>query len=67
MREARKEYERRQREYYGDTSDGSEPESLPGDTAADLAARRFSGLAWDADRRVWVQWVDGVPIRDIPT
>jgi hypothetical protein len=45
-----------------------EPEAtpLPADPAADLAARRFSGLAWDAKRSVWVQWVNGVPVRDVP-
>jgi Zn-dependent protease len=39
----------------------------PLDPAAELAARRFSGLAWDATRRVWVQWVNGVPVREIPS
>ena len=58
MREARKEYARRAAEYFGTAS---EPD------ADDLATRRFSGLVWDADRRVWVQWIDGVPVREIPT
>lgn len=67
--EARKEYERRA----GRLFEGPEveadavPASPTADTAADLAARRFSGLAWDAERRVWVQWINGVPVRDIPT
>jgi Zn-dependent protease len=39
--------------------------ALPVDAAADLAARRFSGLAWDAKRRLWVRWADGVPVRDV--
>lgn len=61
--EARKEMERRARALFG------EPEPVPAsaDVAADLAARRFSGLAWDDRRRVWVQWLNGVPIRDLPT
>jgi len=66
MTEAAREFESRARELFG-----AEPEPvgrpLPLDTAADLAARRFSGLAWDADRRVWVQWLNGVPVRDVPT
>src|SRR5262249_25511471 len=64
--ERREEYERREREFYDDPEDDVE-EPWPADSAAALAARRFSGLAWDADRRVWVQWVNGVPVRDIPT
>jgi len=43
------------------------PTPLPLDPAADLAARRFSGLAWDAKRHVWVQWANGVPVRDLPS
>ncbi|MBM3983144.1 MAG: site-2 protease family protein [Planctomycetes bacterium] len=42
------------------------PSPPPLDPEAELAARRFSGLAWDPTRRVWVQWVNGVPVRDIP-
>jgi Zn-dependent protease len=44
-----------------------EPTPLPVDPDADLAARRFSGLAWDKKRRVWVQWANGIPVRDLPT
>jgi Zn-dependent protease len=40
---------------------------FPVDPADDLAARRFSGLAWDRNRSVWVQWANGVPVRDLPT
>jgi Zn-dependent protease len=58
VREAQKEFERRAAAYFGPAV---EPE------AEDLAARRFTGLAWDAERRVWVQWRDGVPVREIPT
>lgn len=36
------------------------------DTDDDLAARRFTGLAWNAVHGVWVQWVDGVPVRALP-
>ncbi len=63
--EAAREFEARARGMYGP---GPAPAAtpLPIDTAADLAARRFSGLAWDATRGVWVQWVNGVPVRDIP-
>lgn len=25
----------------------------------------FSGWKWDPDRRVWTQWVDGVPVREV--
>lgn len=68
MMEARDEFERRAREMFGDLPDPGAPaaQPLPVDTAADLAARGFSGLAWDADRGVWVQWRDGVPVRDLP-
>jgi Zn-dependent protease len=61
-----REFEERARDFF-------DPEPEPGATplqvnsAADLAARRFSGLAWDADRGVWVQWVNGIPVRDLPT
>jgi Zn-dependent protease len=61
---AGKEFEARAREMFDDAP--APARSLPVDTAADLAARRFSGLAWDADRRVWVQWLNGVPVRDLP-
>jgi Zn-dependent protease len=47
--------------------DPPESRSLPLDPDADLAARRFSGLAWDGKRRVWVQWAHGVPMRDLPS
>ena len=63
---AGKEFEARAREMFDDSPAPSPARSLPVDTAADLAARRFSGLAWDADRRVWVQWLNGVPVRDLP-
>jgi Zn-dependent protease len=64
---ARRELERRARLFFGPpVAPVPEVEAIPADTAADLAARRFSGLAWDSDRGVWVQWVDGVPVRDIP-
>ncbi len=26
----------------------------------------FSGLVWDARRRVWVEWQGGVPVREVP-
>ena len=61
-----KDFEARAREYFDDSPEPA-GKPLPVDTAADLAARRFSGLAWDADRRVWVQWLNGVPVRDVPT
>jgi Zn-dependent protease len=56
-------FEARARELFG----ASPATPLPVDPAADLAARRFSGLAWDAERGVWVQWLNGVPVRDLPT
>jgi len=69
--EARKDFGRRVRAWFGDAAPAPEPSpapaAAPSDVAADLAARRFSGLAWDSARRVWVQWVNGVPIREIPT
>jgi Zn-dependent protease len=43
------------------------PTPLPVDPAVDLAARRFSGIAWDSKRRVWVQWLNGVPVRELPS
>lgn len=43
-----------------------EPEEPQPDADADLAARGFTGLAWNAAHRVWVQWVDGVPVRVLP-
>ena len=66
---ARKEFEWRARELFGAAPAPAAPGPLPlpADAAADLAARRFSGLAWNADRRVWVQWLNGVPVRDLPT
>jgi Zn-dependent protease len=66
--EAAREFEARARGMFGGAAD-PEPEAtpLPVDAAADLAARRFSGLAWDEKRRVWVQWLNGVPVRDLPT
>jgi Zn-dependent protease len=68
--EAHREFERRARELFGGSpTPAAAPAAtpLPADAAADLAARRFSGLAWDAERRVWVQWLNGVPVRDLPT
>lgn len=69
--EARKDFGRRMRAWFGAAAPTPEPTPAPAETptdaAADLAARRFSGLAWDSARRVWVQWVNGVPIREIPT
>jgi Zn-dependent protease len=58
---ARREYERRAREFF----EGPAGEPEPVDAEAVLAARRFSGMAWDERRRIWVQWVNGVPVRDI--
>jgi Zn-dependent protease len=63
----------RRRGFFGSPFPEPEPEPepaprhLPVDPAIDLAARRFSGLAWDSKRRVWVQWANGVPVRDLPT
>jgi Zn-dependent protease len=57
--ERHREFERRARDLFG----RREPD---GDTVADLAARRFTGLAWDEVRGVWVQWDRGVPVREIP-
>jgi Zn-dependent protease len=61
--EKRREYERRAREFF----EGPAAEPGPVDADAVLAARRFSGMAWDERRRIWVQWVNGVPVRDLPT
>lgn len=62
---AAREFEERARALF-DTAPEPTGRALPLDPAADLAARRFSGLAWDAARGVWVQWVNGVPVRDVP-
>lgn len=68
MAEAAREFDARARSLFGDPDPEPEPaRPLPLDAAADLAARRFSGLAWDANRRVWVQWLNGVPVRDVAT
>jgi Zn-dependent protease len=66
MAAAARSFEERARELFG-SADEPEPtgRELPADTAADLAARRFSGLAWDTARGVWVQWLNGVPVRDV--
>lgn len=61
--EARRDFERRARDFF----EGPADEPGPSDAGAVLAARRFSGLAWDERRRIWVQWVNGVPVRDVPT
>ena len=66
MMAAAREFEERAREMFGGSPEPAAT-PLPANSAADLAARRFSGLAWDAERRVWVQWFDGVPVRDLPT
>ena len=57
----RDELERRARTFF----DGPQTE-LPLDATADLAARRFTGLAWDAARGVWVRWTNGVPVGELP-
>jgi Zn-dependent protease len=59
--ERRRDFERRARELFGRRA----PDDSS-DTDADLAARRFTGLAWDDERGVWVQWDRGVPVREIP-
>jgi Zn-dependent protease len=61
-----KDFESRAREMLDDSPEPAGT-PLPANSAADLAARRFSGLAWDAARGVWVQWLNGVPVRDLPT
>lgn len=71
LRHAHAEYERRVREMFHLPPEPPEEidtlVGLPPDDPAVLAARRFTGLVWDEERRVWVQWVNGVPVRDIPT
>ncbi len=60
VRAARRDMERRAQAFFG------EPEPVPEyprDANVDLAARRFTGIAWDAVHGVWIQWVDGVPVR----
>ncbi len=63
MAAARREYDRQSREFF----EGPFAESERMDADAVLASRRFSGMAWDERRRIWVQWVDGVPVKDVPT
>lgn len=58
---ARRRAERRARAFFGEVA-----EPTPPDADDDLAARRFTGLAWNAAYGVWVQWVDGVPVRALP-
>lgn len=64
--EARGRFEHHARELFGDSAEVAEEGAAPDNAEGDLAARRFSGLAWDEQRRVWVQWVNGVPVREIP-
>jgi Zn-dependent protease len=42
------------------------PEPVIPGTARDLAARGFTGIAWDEVRGVWVRWVRGVPVGELP-
>jgi hypothetical protein len=58
--EARRENEARLREWFSFASDPMP--AMPTDTASDLASRRFTGIAWDSENNVWVQWQDGVPV-----
>ena len=60
------ELERRAREYFDPEPLAPGAAALPLDTVADLAARRFTGLAWDAGRAVWVRWNNGVPVGELP-
>ncbi|VTR92585.1 peptidase m50 : Uncharacterized protein OS=Phaeodactylibacter xiamenensis GN=IX84_17530 PE=4 SV=1: Peptidase_M50 [Gemmata massiliana] len=57
---ARREMERRARAFFGEPEPAPE---YPGDANVDLAARRFTGIAWDTVHGVWIQWVNGVPVR----
>ncbi|AWM38207.1 Stage IV sporulation protein FB [Gemmata obscuriglobus] len=54
----RRRIERQEREFFG--------EPARADADSDLAERRFTGLAWNANYGVWVQWVNGVPVRALP-
>lgn len=63
-RAVHEEFERRAREFFEGPPPPREP-AAPG-TAADLAARGFTGVAWDAGRRVWVRWVNGTPVGELP-
>jgi Zn-dependent protease len=42
------------------------PEEEPDPTPGGPPSPGFSGLAWDATRRVWVEWKNGVVVRPIP-
>ncbi|MDY3557703.1 M50 family metallopeptidase [Gemmata sp. JC673] len=54
----RRRIERQERDFF------SEPAQASADD--DLADRRFTGLAWNTTYGVWVQWVNGVPVRALP-
>ena len=57
---AQREVERRARSFFG----APEPApDYPRDPNVDLATRRFTGIAWDTAHGVWIQWVNGVPVR----
>ncbi|AMV28291.1 Stage IV sporulation protein FB [Gemmata sp. SH-PL17] len=60
MLAARREMGRRARAFFGEPEPAPE---YPRDTNVDLAARRFTGIAWDTVHGVWIQWVNGVPVR----
>ncbi|HEY1192314.1 MAG TPA: site-2 protease family protein [Gemmata sp.] len=61
----RAERERRRAERQARAFFAAEPEQ-PRDIDSDLAARRFTGLAWNTTHRVWVQWLNGVPVGALP-
>jgi Zn-dependent protease len=61
-RAARENVARKVREFF----EPPVPEPVIPGTARDLAARGFTGIAWDEVRGVWVRWVKGVPVGELP-
>jgi len=61
VREAGRGLRERMEEYFAPPED--EPDPAPGGPPSP----GFSGLAWDATRRVWVEWRNGVAVGAIPS
>lgn len=61
MREAGRDLRERFEGYF------ASPEDEPDPSPHAPPSPGFSGLAWDATRRVWVEWKNGVPVGAIPS
>jgi Zn-dependent protease len=61
VREAGRDLRERFSEYF------ASPDYEPVPTTSGPPSPGFSGLAWDATRRVWVEWKNGIAVRALPT